>query len=158
MAHAVDAVSVQLVKLFRGLRGLNVAIVEAGGHQVEASSVGLLAGLDSLGPARLSTLAAVMSLDLSTVSRQVPALERQGWVVRTRDPEDHRAQLVELTAEGRSTLESVRRSRADVLARLLPDWTDAELQHFAGLLSRFNDDITRNRSAALPALTTQERA
>jgi DNA-binding MarR family transcriptional regulator len=150
----IEELSFQLVKLVRGLRELHVAIVEAGGHHVEASSVGLLAGLSTLGPARLSALATAMCLDLSTVSRQVPALEKQGWVTRTRDPEDHRAQLLELTEAGREMLETVRRSRADVLARLLPDWSPAELRHFADQLARFNDDVSSNRQAALPALTT----
>ena len=153
MLDPIEELSFQLVKLVRGLRGLHVAIVEAGGHHVEASAVGLLAGLSTLGPTRLSSLAAEMCLDLSTVSRQVPALEKQGWVTRNRDPEDHRAQLLDLTDAGREMLETVRRSRGEVLARLLPDWSPAELQHFAGQLARFNDDVTNNRQAALPALT-----
>ena len=149
----VEDLSFQLVKLIRGLRSLHVEIVRAGGHQVDASSVGLLAGLSNLGPARLSTLATVMCLDLSTVSRQVPALEREGWVVRTKDPDDHRAQLLELTAAGHAMLESVRRSRAEVLARLLPDWEPDEIRAFAAQLARFNDDVTTHRAAALPALS-----
>ena len=153
MLDPIEELSFQLVKLVRGLRGLHVAIVEAGGHHVEASAVGLLAGLSTLGPTRLSSLATEMCLDLSTVSRQVPALEKQGWVTRSRDPEDHRAQLLDLTDAGREMLETVRRSRGEVLARLLPDWSPAELQHFAGQLARFNDDVTNNRQAALPALT-----
>ena len=156
MSEPIEDVSIQLVRLFRGLRGLHVAIVEAGGHQVEASAVGLLAGLATHGPARISTLASVMCLDLSTVSRQVPALERHGWVERTRDPDDHRAQLLALTPSGEATLEQIRRSRAEVLAGLLPDWTPEELKHFADQLARFNDAVTTHRPATpVPA---QERA
>src|SRR5687767_9937993 len=130
MAREIEDVSFELVRLVRGLRGLNVALVEAGGHHVEASALSLLAGLSTLGPARLSTLAGAMCLDLSTVSRQVPGLEKQGWVVRTKDPQDHRAQLLELTDAGRAMLENVRRQRAEVLTRLLPDWTAEDLRHF----------------------------
>jgi DNA-binding MarR family transcriptional regulator len=156
----VEELSLQLAQLFRGLRSLHAAIVESGGHQIETSAVGLLGNLSALGAARLSTLASVMGLDLSTVSRQVPALERQGWVARTRDPEDQRAQLLELTPAGHEMLEAVRRSRAEVLGRLLPDWSPAEVRQFAAQLARFNDDVTTNRQAVLPALATtrSERA
>jgi len=148
--RAVEDVSVQLVALVRGLRELHVAIVDAGGHHVEASALGLLARLDELGATRLSTLAAGMCLDLSTVSRQVPALEREGWVDRTRDPQDHRAQRLQLTDAGRDMLETIRRSRAEVLTRLLPDWSEPELRDFADQLTRFNRDVT--------ATTAKERA
>ncbi|MCA1713128.1 MAG: MarR family transcriptional regulator [Actinobacteria bacterium] len=150
MSRPVDDLSSQLVTLVRGLRSLHVAMIEGGGVHVDPSSVALLAHLEKLGPSRLSALAGAVCLDLSTVSRQVPALERSGWVERTRDPDDARAQLVELTPEGRSVLDGVRRDRAEVLARLLPDWTDAELRHFAAQMARFNDDVNAHRPAVLP--------
>ena len=147
----IEELSLQLVKLIRGLRGMHVAVVEAGGEHVEPATLGLLAGLAATGPARLSTLAGVMCLDLSTVSRQVPALEKQGWVARTRDPDDHRAQLLELTPAGQDMLHAVRRSRAEVLTRLLPDWSTADVRQFAAQLARFNDDVTAHRQDAITA-------
>lgn len=151
LADPVEELSLQLVRLVRGLRGLHVAVVDAGGDHVEPATLGLLSGLAATGPARLSTLAGVMCLDLSTVSRQVPALERHGWVARTRDPHDHRAQLLELTPAGQDMLQAVRRSRADVLARLLPEWSTADVHQFAGQLARFNDDVTTHRQDAIDA-------
>jgi DNA-binding MarR family transcriptional regulator len=117
----------------------------------------VLSRLEELGPVRLSTLAQVLSLDISTVSRQVPVLERHGWVVRQRDPEDQRAQLFELTDAGREVLTEVRRSRVEVLGRLLPDWTEKELAAFAAQLHRFNADVTTNRQAILLAATGTDR-
>src|SRR3954454_22402426 len=131
LADPVEELSLQLVKLVRGLRGLHVAVVDAGGHNVEPAGLGRLSAPAPPGPPRLSTLASVMCLDLSTVSRQVPALEKHGWVARTRDPEDHRAQLLELTPAGQDMLQAVRRSRAEVLERLLPDWSTADIRQFA---------------------------
>jgi DNA-binding MarR family transcriptional regulator len=118
----------------------------------------VLSRLEELGPVRLSTLAQVLSLDISTVSRQVPVLERQGWVTRERDPEDQRAQLFELTHAGRTVLTEVRRSRAEVLRRLLPDWTEKELDSFAAQLHRFNKDVTTNRQAIVLAPTGSDNA
>lgn len=152
----LEDVSQQLVTLVRGLRQLHETIVAGSGHQIEVSAVGVLARLDLLGPSRLSGLADALCLDLSTVSRQVPALERQGWVVRTRDPEDHRAQLIELTPAGRTMLGTVRASRTRILQRLLPEWDAGDLRAFAAQLARFNHDITHNRSAVLPATAGTE--
>jgi DNA-binding MarR family transcriptional regulator len=153
---AMEIVSKELVSLVRGLRELHGTVTHVSRYPVDASGAAILGRLDELGPSRLSTLATVLCLDLSTVSRQVPALERHGWVVRQRDPEDHRAQLLELTPLGREVLADVRDSRNDVLRRLLPDWTDRELQTFASQLARFNDDVTSNRSAVTLTTTGTE--
>ena len=148
-ADPVEDVSAELVTLIRGLRELHVAIVEFGAHRIEVSALTLLARLSELAPARLSSLAGAMCLDLSTVSRQVPALERAGWVVRAQDPDDRRAQLLDLSPSGHAMLEEIRRSRAQVLARILPDWSADELRAFAAQLARFNRAVTSRRSDAL---------
>lgn len=154
---AIETVSAELVQLVRGLRELHGAITAASQHAVDPSGAAVLSRLDELGPVRLSTLAGALCLDVSTVSRQVPVLERHGWVARERDPEDQRAQLLELTAAGRQVLADVRRSRLDVLRRLLPEWTEAELESFARQLRRFNDDVTTNRQAIVLATTGSDQ-
>lgn len=154
---AVDDVSREIVQLVRGLRELHAAVIATAPETaLDASAAAVLARLEELGAARLSTLASTLLLDVSTVSRQVPALERQGWVARERDPDDHRAQLLEITPAGRQVLDRVRRSRADVLRRLLPDWSDAELASFAGQLHRFNTDVVTHRPALVPVTSGSE--
>ena len=155
---SIETVSRELVQLVRGLRELHGAISSASRHPVDPSGAMVLSRLEELGPVRLSTLAQVLSLDISTVSRQVPVLERQGWVVRERDPEDQRAQLFDLTEAGRDVLTEVRRSRVEVLRRLLPDWTEADLRAFAAQLHRFNTDVTANRQAIVLAATGSDNA
>jgi DNA-binding MarR family transcriptional regulator len=155
---SIETVSRELVQLVRGLRELHGAISSASRHPVDPSGAMVLSRLEELGPVRLSALAQVLSLDISTVSRQVPVLERQGWVTRERDPEDQRAQLFDLTAEGREVLMDVRLSRTEVLRRLLPDWTEKELSAFAAQLHRFNDDVTTNRQAIVLAATGSDNA
>ncbi|MCW2723629.1 MAG: MarR family transcriptional regulator [Frankiales bacterium] len=145
---ATETLATELVSLMRGLRDLHGAVTAASEHPIDPSAAAVMARLDELGPSRLSTLAGALCLDISTVSRQVPALERHGWVARERDPEDHRAQLLDLTDAGRAVLAGVRHARSEVLRRLLPDWTESELTAFAGQLSRFNADITTHRNAA----------
>ena len=155
---SIETVSRELVQLVRGLRELHGAISSASRHPVDPSGAMVLSRLEDLGPVRLSTLAQVLCLDISTVSRQVPVLERQGWVARERDPEDQRAQLLDLTDAGRAVLGDVRASRNEVLRRLLPEWTEAELDAFATQLHRFNDDVTTNRQAIVLAATGSDNA
>ena len=154
LAEPIDDVSTELVTLIRGLKELHVAIIESGAHPVEISAVTLLARVSDLAPARLSAVATAMCLDLSTVSRQVAALEREGWVERTADPDDRRAQLLELSPTGRAMLEDIRRSRSEVLASLLPDWEPEELRSFAAQLARFNHAVTSRNATAAPAVAT----
>ncbi|MCW2571226.1 MAG: MarR family transcriptional regulator [Frankiales bacterium] len=155
---SIETVSRELVQLLRGLRELHGAVSAAARHQVDLSGAAVLSRLEELGPVRLSTLATVLCLDISTVSRQVPVLERHGWVVRERDPEDQRAQLLDLTDAGRRALADVRISRAEVLRRLLPEWTETELEAFAGQLHRFNKDVTTNRQTIVLAATGSDTA
>jgi DNA-binding MarR family transcriptional regulator len=156
--RSIETVSRELVQLVRGLRELHGAISSASRHPVDPSGAMVLSRLEELGPVRLSTLAQVLCLDISTVSRQVPVLERHGWVVRERDPEDQRAQLLDLTDAGREVLWDVRRSRVEVLRRLLPDWTESELDDFGVQLHRFNKDVTTNRQAVVLARTGSDNA
>jgi DNA-binding MarR family transcriptional regulator len=154
---SIETLSRELVTFVRGLRELHGAVSSASRHPVDPSGAAVLSRLDDHGAMRLSTLAQVLCLDVSTVSRQVPVLEKHGWIVRDRDPDDSRAQLLQLTDSGRDVLAEVRRSRVEVLRRLLPDWTDRELDAFAAQLHRFNDDVTTNRQAIVLAPTGSDR-
>lgn len=79
----------------------------------------LLALLDELGPSRVSTLAGADHSSQPTTSAQLGRLEAAGWVHRAPDPDDARATIVSLSAEGRAALEGVRKARLAVLSPAL---------------------------------------
>src|SRR4051794_32042767 len=83
--------------------------------RVDRAAYLTLARLSDLGTARMSELAALLGLDLSTVSRQVRALEELGLVGRTSDPEDRRAYLLEPTESGRAMVTEVTTSFRSVV-------------------------------------------
>src|SRR5690349_18065901 len=83
----------------------------------------LLAQLAADEPRRLSAVAEHAGLDLSTVSRQVAALEAAGLVSRTPDPTDRRATHVEVSPAGHEVLGRNRERWQAVLRELLADWT-----------------------------------
>lgn len=98
-------------------------------------------------PIRLSALADLVGLDISTLSRHVARLEHDGFVARTPDPGDGRASLLTVTDAGRGVLERVRDTRRTHLQQRLASWDDDDVRHLAHLLDRllaaFDDDRDR---------------
>jgi len=164
---AVDDVATQLLRMLRGFKGLHTEVIDRLGMRVELPASAVLTTLAERGPSRASTLAELLRLDLSSVSRQVAALEREGWVARERDPDDQRASLLELTDAGRVLLERIRVARGEALRAVLTDWSPEDLAVLARGLERFAVDLTTAHGgtpcgapvpALTPALTAQERA
>ncbi|MCX4431681.1 MarR family winged helix-turn-helix transcriptional regulator [Streptomyces sp. NBC_00271] len=98
----------------------------------------LLGHLEESGGCRATDLAAHYALDKSTVSRQVSALERAGFIERRVDPEDHRVQVLQLTEAGTRILAQVTESRRIAFRERLADWPAADLERFAAYLVRYN--------------------
>jgi DNA-binding MarR family transcriptional regulator len=92
-------------------------------------SASALATLVWSGPMRLGDLAAAERVTAPTMSRIVAGLDRAGYVDRTPDPADGRAQLLAPSAQGRALatgLHSARiRNVAAALDRLDADQRDA---------------------------------
>jgi DNA-binding MarR family transcriptional regulator len=101
----------------------------------------LLAHLMSVGPLRASDLADRACLDLSTVSRHLSALESDGYIVRTPDPDDRRAHLLEVTENGQQLVREAREKRLAMLATALEDWSDAERTELIRLTRRLADSL-----------------
>jgi DNA-binding MarR family transcriptional regulator len=95
-------------------------------------------------PQRVSDVAETIHSDVSTVSRQVAGLTRSGFVDRTPDPDDGRAQLLTLTDAGRDVVATARRHRDEWLAHLVTDWDADEVADFTDGLGRFADALQDN--------------
>jgi DNA-binding MarR family transcriptional regulator len=100
-----------------------------------------LAWIVDEGPLRATTLAKLVEVDLSVVSRQIKALEGVGFVHRQVDPEDARAFLVSVTEAGAQALATTREQRGEVLREVLADWPDDDRDSFVRLLGRFNIEL-----------------
>ena len=131
-----------LVGLAEGLRDVVVnARRQASGSAHDKSVVLLLSQLMASGPLRASDLSEHACLDLSTVSRHVSALESDGLVVRSPDPEDGRAQLLSVTAAGEQLVQELREQRLAMLARALEDWSDDDRRDLIRLIRRLADSL-----------------
>jgi DNA-binding MarR family transcriptional regulator len=101
----------------------------------------LLWHLVAEGPQRTTALAEAVHSDISTISRQVTALVRHGWVERRPDPDDGRACLLAVTDTGRRAFEDIRRRRDTHMARIMDGWRHEERGELARLVERLNDDM-----------------
>lgn len=133
--HACAALVDQFPHLARSKRVL------VGSHPGAATAA--LAAVVATGPARVSEVAEQMGLDLSTVSRQVAHLRREGLVEATPDASDGRSQRLTATPAGLALLRAERRRLVDALSTRLTGWDDADLGALTGLLDRLADDLAR---------------
>ncbi len=144
------AIAAELGALVRRLHQWHQSALPSGpgttsGPALERPAYALLYTLIESGPARPSTLAEALRVDISTVSRQLGALENAGWIAREADPADRRAQLVDATDSGRAAFEVNRLHKLESLRDMLADWSEPDRTELARLLHQFNEAIGARR-------------
>ena len=135
-----DDIEQQLLRLTRRTQAIHVR-TSSGEVILERSSYGILCLILDEGPQRLGTIAIAFTLDPSTITRQVQAVEKAGLAVKTVDPSDRRASLLSLTDQGREAIETARAYRREILGNVISDWSDEERSAFGNSLRRFNDTV-----------------
>jgi len=125
----------------------------ARGEDLDRPSFMLLNTLLCAGPARVTTLAAAVHSDPSTVSRQAAHLVDMGLVERRADPGDGRASLLAITDAGTALLEHARQRRDDRTAAIIGSWQPAEREQFADLIDRFTAGYEANWCSGRPDLS-----
>ncbi len=139
----------ELLKAVRLMKGELATHVPAGTFQVLATIRHLDAGASP--GCHLKDLAARCALDPSTVSRSVASLVKAGLVARTADPDDGRASVLTLTADGRQTLDEVFGRLDDHLADVLEEWSFDDVAAFTALMHRFTTDLMSRHHHPLEA-------
>jgi DNA-binding MarR family transcriptional regulator len=108
-----------------------------GRESIPPLQLSALVTIEQHGPLRLSELARREAVTAPTMSRVLAALDEQGLVIRTPDPNDARGVLIVVSAEGAARLQEVRSHRTALIARRL---------------ARLDDEQRAALTAALPAL------
>ncbi|MER8186151.1 MarR family transcriptional regulator [Kitasatospora sp. NPDC094015] len=93
------------------------------------------------GGCRSADLAAHFLLDKSTVSRQVAALAKLGYLVREPDPDDHRGRILHPSPAGLAAARAAYEQRRAAFLDRLADWSDTDLARFSAYLERYNEDL-----------------
>ncbi len=104
-------------------------IKEVGG-ELSRTEVGLLRAI-STGPRRITELAELEGLAQPTITILIKQLEQQGLVTRTRQPDDGRVVLVDLTEDGRAALEDYRGKLRDIVGGYLTEISDEQVEALA---------------------------
>jgi DNA-binding MarR family transcriptional regulator len=115
--------------------------VAQSGVPLERAAYGVLREVADRGPLRLTELANLIGLDLSTVSRQIKGLEAAGLLKRSEDPADRRAASVTLTKAGTAALKRLRDARHRFFDELLAGWSAEDRERLAPLLERLAQEF-----------------
>ncbi|WP_022884447.1 MarR family winged helix-turn-helix transcriptional regulator [Glaciibacter superstes] len=98
-----------------------VAARAAGGGTESPAVWRTLSVLISSGPMRLGELAELSRVSQPTASKLVESLDARGWILRTVDPTDARASLVDVTPVGDAALAQWRNELATAMMPLFAD-------------------------------------
>ncbi|MFI6690131.1 MarR family winged helix-turn-helix transcriptional regulator [Streptomyces sp. NPDC050485] len=86
-----------------------------------------------------------LGIDPSRASRMVSAAIKAGYLRRAASQADGRRIHLELTAAADELLAVVHRSRQELYSHLMRDWPEQDCAGFAGLLTKFTDELTQLR-------------
>lgn len=112
------------------------------GVSLDRAAVALLRQIaDSGEPLRLGELATRLAVEASHVTRQVQQLQKSGYVARVPDPDDGRAQRIELTPLGRDAIDRIREASCHGMQLALAAWSPEELARLGELFNRMVDDF-----------------
>lgn len=93
------------------------------------------------GPLRLSDLASAQRMLPAALTRQVQALEAEGYIERRPDPADGRAAVVEATTAGKAAYRRLAAANDAIMAEQLADWSRGELEDLVDQLERLVHDL-----------------
>lgn len=141
---------VDLSRVVKLLRAVNVSVPRFHANLEPSAHPLLFAVHDE--PARVTDLAGRVHTDISVVSRQVRHLETLGLITKVPDPDDGRASLVTLSAEGTDLVSRVFDGRGSWMAGVLADWTPEQTDALISSLSHLAESLRTE----LDSLTSAE--
>lgn len=133
-----DALAASTAFLLRqGARRAALCLAEAlAPLDLHTRHYGILLALAEDGPSSQSGLGRRLNIDRTTMVTAVDELEQLGYLARKPDPNDRRANRVELTGRGRGRLVRATGTIAAAEAQLLAGLSPAEIQTLRALLHR----------------------
>lgn len=149
-ADAGSTVSADVAELERALTRIAYLITRnrrngltatAAGVPLDRAAVMVLTQLADCGAVRPGELAERLEVEAPHITRQVQRLERAGYAGRSPDPDDRRAQLIELTPAGLAAAGRIREVGRNAMQAALAQWSPDELHQFVTQFHRLVDDF-----------------
>nr|WP_112474292.1 MarR family transcriptional regulator [Streptomyces sp. ST1020] len=116
-------------------------LMAVAGVPLDRAAVALLRQVADSDPLRPGELAQRLGVEASHVTRTVQQLQKSGNVTRVPDPQDGRAQRIQLTEAGEGAVGRIRAASQRGMQLALQEWTPQELEQLAGLFHRMVDDF-----------------
>lgn len=139
--RAVDAGLTRVARVANSRRAARYR-QELSGVDLLPTAVSTLATIVSIGPARLTDVAAALELEPSRISKEVNRLVAAGLVAQTPDAADRRAVALAVTEDGADAWRRYRKATDQQLARTLKEWSDDDLSQLASLLTRLAQAVS----------------
>ena len=149
-AEQVDQFATTLVHLFKIVRSARRAMPRVHPAVDPMSYPVLYAAAPE--PVRVSSIAAKVFSDVSTVSRQVSTLVAHGLIEKVPDPADGRAQLLQLSEAGSELLGALNDQRTELFSAYLADWDGEDVARFTDYLERLTHAVEEDRSRSMAAV------
>lgn len=146
----VPPASPEVIEIERALTRITYLATRARQHErlmalaevpLDRAAVALLRQIADSEPLRPGELAQRLGVEASHVTRTVQQLQRSGYVTRVPDPDDRRAQRIQLTDAGREAVARIREAGARGMQLALADWQPEDLRQLATLFHRMVDDF-----------------
>jgi DNA-binding MarR family transcriptional regulator len=155
----VAAAERALERLFRLTmnRKVHTRQTSAVGADVTRGGYAVLRCLDAVGELTLGEIARACSMDAAAASRQVRALEDDGFVERRATPDDRRVTVVRITRAGRGVYARIVAVRTTYMSEVLADWPAADVATLNRLVNRLVGDLEETRFA-VPVHSTSARS
>ncbi|RLV48328.1 MarR family transcriptional regulator [Nocardioides mangrovicus] len=139
--RSVDLLEQEIGVMVRRIKAVMAERARTVHPELSTPSYLMLSFLAENGPMRSTELADRFNIDKGAISRQVHHLCELGLIARTPDPEDGRAQQIEVNDKGRARLAETARSRRALLEQRLETWSAEELSDFVDALTRYNESL-----------------
>ena len=102
-------------------------------------------------PLSVGELADRLKVDLSTMSRQVSAMDGKHLIARRPDPDGARVNVVCATPAGHEQYWAMREARRQTYEQILADWPSRDRAQLARLIQRLNESIRQYQTRTLPS-------
>lgn len=140
-----------LFRLGRALRKISYPNCSKEAASIDGAGYWQLAMLSELGPLRPSDLAQLLSLDISTVSRQLKQLQQAGLVTRKVHDQDARAYLMIISEAGSKVLDEITQLRRQTISQVVESWDTPEVETLVGLIQQLTGGLEKQIGYRYPS-------
>lgn len=134
-------------QLGRSYRALIAGFEAHTGHSMARWRIMVL--LDARGEMSQKLLARELGIDPAALTRQLKALEQNGWVDRHNDAQDARLTNVELTKAGRATVAAAMELRNEYIEWALGEFSPGELEALSDTLAKLEAHLADRPTSKL---------